>query len=111
MELLWAEVEGAYAGSGISVPVAAATLKQAETYSCNHDTAYLVSWADSECCDDPDFADWESAWQALMNAEEQCSATAADQMQRWWDNADGTAADGTAADQLQWWGRADATAE
>merc|ERR1712087_1066557 len=60
------QVRGQYVGSVEGVPTASAAMKQYLSWSCELEQSYLVSWEDDECCDDPDFDDWTSAWETVL---------------------------------------------
>lgn len=60
------QVRGQYIGSVEGVPTASAAMKQYLSWDCELGQSYLMSWEDDECCDDPDFDDWEEAWSVVL---------------------------------------------
>ena len=72
LELLYENVAGNYYGSVSGNPVASSVLAQFESYSCEYDETYLISWSDQECCNDDTFDDWEYVWTRAIEIKQEC---------------------------------------
>lgn len=74
LAVLDAEVKGHYRGSSTLSPAASAVLRDVESYDCEHDQSYLLSWQDAECCGDESFDDWNFVWQTAIDNKLSCQS-------------------------------------
>ena len=72
MDILEVTVKGNYYGSVEGDPVAESVLAQVESYSCEYDETYIISWSDLDCCNNETFADWEYVWLQAIELKQLC---------------------------------------